>query len=153
MRSIPAIVVLISTLFVAVPGCQSTPATPAAAATPAPSLELVGTEWNCVAIGGAAIESGVRAPTMRFNEDGRVAGATPVNRYGAPFETKKVEQGYELRFGPVVATRMAGEEREMRVESAFTRALETVDSAKLVGDRLELFAGSACVLAFDRAVQ
>jgi heat shock protein HslJ len=89
--------------------------------------QLVGSEWVCIQIDGAAIEDGVGRPTLRFGADGRVSGRSPVNQYGADFT---ICDAGTLELGPVMSTLMAGSDEDMRVESAFMRALE---ASMLVG--------------------
>lgn len=159
MLRIPAKLSLISVLgFVLIaPGCRTAPAPGESgrqpAAEPAQPATLVGTEWTCVEIEGAPVDRAVRAPTLRFDDDGRISGSTAVNRYGATCELVRGAQAFAIRIGPVLATRMAGDQASMRVESSFTRALGSVDSAKVVGASLELWSGKARVLRFDRAAE
>jgi heat shock protein HslJ len=132
-------------------GCQSGPA--AAPDEKLGASSLVGSEWACAEIAGAAIDAGLRAPTLSFNDDGRVTGSTAVNRYNAPYHLSAREKGTGLRFGLLVSTRMAADADAMKVESSFTRALESVDAATMEGGRLKLWSGDSCVLAFDRAAK
>jgi heat shock protein HslJ len=89
--------------------------------------QLVGSEWVCIQIDGAAIGDGVGRPTLRFGADGRVSGRSPVNQYGADFT---ICDAGTLELGPVMSTLMAGSDEDMRVESAFMRALQ---ASTLVG--------------------
>jgi heat shock protein HslJ len=89
--------------------------------------QLVGPEWICVEIDGAAIGDGVGRPTLRFGADGRVSGRSPVNQYGADFT---ICDAGTLELGLVMSTLMAGSDEDMRVESAFMRALQ---ASTLVG--------------------
>jgi heat shock protein HslJ len=74
--------------------------------------------------------------TMEFSTDGRVAGSAGCNRYTGSFK----QDGKALSFGPTAATRRmcVGPEGVMEQEQLFLKALETVATARLEADRLEL---------------
>ena len=81
---------------------------------------LAGEPWRLVRFGpndpvpeGVAIEA-------KF-EKGRISGSTGCNRYNANLEAPTP---YELKVGPVIATRMACPEPQMEAESRFLKALE-----------------------------
>lgn len=112
---------------------------------------LVDTDWVCAEIQGAPVDAKVNAPTLSFDDEGRVTGSTAVNRYNAPYQFSDRAQGFGLRFGLLISTRMAGDEASMRVESSFKKALESVDAATIEAGRLKLWSGQACVLVFNRA--
>ena len=153
MRSIPALLALIPIFLLIAVGCRSAPKSAPAPTERLEAATLVATDWTCAEIRGAAVDPKRKAPTMRFNDDGRVAGATPVNRYNAPYRFSERARGIGLRFGLLVSTRMAADEESMRLESSFTRALESVDAATTEGGRLKLWSGESCVLVFDRAAE
>jgi heat shock protein HslJ len=74
--------------------------------------------------------------TMEFSTDGKVAGSAGCNRYTGSFE----QDGKALSFGPTATTRRmcAGPEGVMEQEQQFLKALESVATARLEADRLEL---------------
>jgi heat shock protein HslJ len=73
--------------------------------------------------------------TLAFAGDGRATGSAGCNTFNAPFES----DGAGLRFGKVATTRrMCAGKGTMDQELAFIRALQTVASARIDGNRLEL---------------
>ena len=90
-------------------------------------VTLAYTEWTLVELDGEPVEVGADelAPNLVLDlEEARVAGSGGVNRLTGHF----VLSGDELRFGPLVTTRMAGPESAMQREDAFLAALERVTS-------------------------
>ena len=103
---------------------------------------LTGADWVL------AGETGARAPFLRF-DGGRVGGLGGCNRFGGKYETS----GEQLSFSPLMATRMACPEQEMKTEQEFFAMLGKVKAMKLEGDRLDLLDGEGKVLAqFTRRV-
>lgn len=113
---------------------------------------LVGPEWVCIEIDGTPIGDGVGRPTLWFGADGRVSGRSPVNQYGADFTLR--DAGV-LEFGLVMSTLMAGSDEDMRIESAFIRALQAstivgITEEKLVLSRRSGGGAVAPTLVFER---
>jgi heat shock protein HslJ len=113
---------------------------------------LAGTAWRVLSYnnGRQAVVSTITGTnlTMAFSGDGRVAGSAGCNNFTAPYTL----DGQKLAIGPAAATRRmcASPERVMEQEQAFLKALETVATARLEGDRLELRAAGgelAAILA------
>jgi heat shock protein HslJ len=102
----------------------------------APSADLSGTKWLLVQLGGDPVEqAGERAPHLVLDPaDSRAYGSGGCNRFTGSFELG----GDELRFGPIVATRMACSDLVMRVETAFFDALASVTRYELDGELLVL---------------
>ena len=103
------------------------------------SRELTGTSWRATAVhdGRGAVVSVVPGTevTMEFGADGRASGSAGCNRWHAGYRSG----GASLRFDPVAATRMACRGEALATqEQAFLKALESVASARVEGDRLEL---------------
>lgn len=71
-----------------------------------------------------------------FPEDNKVAGMASVNLFAGKFSVN----GDQLKIDPGAMTRMAGEERLMRQEDAFVKALAATKSGRINGDTLELLA-------------
>ena len=100
---------------------------------------LAGTAWRVTGYnnGKQAVVSVLSGTTltMAFSAD-KVGGSAGCNRYSAAFTST----GEKLAFGPAAATRMmcAKPERVMEQEQQFLTALETVATARVDGDRLEL---------------
>jgi heat shock protein HslJ len=109
-----------------------------AALAPQPQT-LAGTSWSATAIhnGKGAVASLVAgsAVTLTFGADGQASGSAGCNRYMARYQA----EGSSLRFQPAAATRrMCPGEALMEQERAFLKALESVATARIEGQRLEL---------------
>jgi heat shock protein HslJ len=108
------------------------------------TVTLASTEWTLVELAGEPVEIAEEeiAPTLVLDlEEGRVSGSGGVNRLAGPFTLAEDE----LRFGPLMTTRMAGPEDAMRREQAFFAALDRVRSYELDGRTLTLFAEDQAV--------
>jgi heat shock protein HslJ len=110
------------------------------AAFAAQSQSLAGTSWqvNSFNNGRQAVVSTIVGTdlTLAFSDDGRVAGSAGCNRYNAAY----TQDGRKLTFGPAAATRMACAKPDgvMEQEQQFLKALGTVATARVEGDRLEM---------------
>jgi heat shock protein HslJ len=108
------------------------------------TVPLAYTEWTLVELAGnpVADEGGTRRPTLALDlEESRVSGSGGVNRIAGAF----VLGEDELRFGPMMATRMAGPEQALQREQVFLDALGRVDSFELEGRTLTLLAGGEAI--------
>jgi len=109
---------------------------------------LIQREWVLVGLEGQAVEvAGERArPTLRFDpKDPRVSGMGGVNRYGGGYTI----EGAALKFGPLLATKMAGPPAQNALETRFLWVLEATTSWRLAkGGELELLAGTRVVARF-----
>jgi heat shock protein HslJ len=114
----------------------STEDSPMDAADPEP-IELAGTEWVLVSVGGADMPSAdVPADieiTARFDEE-RVAGVAGCNNYFAGYEV----DGDGLTISKMGMTMMMCPEHVMEWEMAFTSALGSAESYRIDGDTLEI---------------
>jgi len=110
---------------------------------------LAGTSWRVTGYnnGREAVVSVIAGTsvTMAFSADGRVSGSAGCNRYTATYTS----EGPRLTFGAAAATRRmcAQPDGVMKQEQEFLKALETVSSARLEGDRLDLGAASGQLAA------
>ena len=101
---------------------------------------LAGTSWRVTGYnnGKQAVTSVLAGSnlTMEFAAGGKLAGSAGCNPYSVPYKA----EGDKLSLGPAVTTRKmcAEPERVMEQEQLFLRALETVASVRVEGDRLEL---------------
>jgi heat shock protein HslJ len=101
---------------------------------------LAGTSWSVTGYnnGRQAVTSVLAGSnlTMEFAAGGKLAGSAGCNPYSLPYKA----EGEKFFLGPAVTTRKmcAEPERVMEQEQLFLRALETVASARVEGDRLEL---------------
>ena len=100
---------------------------------------LAGTSWRVTGInnGKQAVVSVLPGTnlTLAFAGDGRATGSAGCNTFNAPYEG----EGARLRFGQAATTRkVCAGKGTMDQELAFVRALQTVASARIDGNRLEL---------------
>ena len=101
------------------------------------TVPLAYTQWALVELDGEPVELEALAPNLSLDlEESRVAGSSGVNRFAGTF----VMSEGELRFGPLVTTRMAGPEDAMRLEQRFLEALARVTFYELEGRALTLLA-------------
>jgi heat shock protein HslJ len=105
----------------------------------AQSRALAGTSWRATGInnGRGAVASIVRGTTvtLAFDANGRASGSAGCNSFTAGYEASAPK----LRFkAPAATRRMCAGEGVMEQEAAFLTALESVDTMRFEGDRLEL---------------
>lgn len=81
-----------------------------------------GTSWRIVAVDEQAI---VGEATLVFDDAGRVAGKSVINRYFGSYRA----EGDTLTFGPLGSTMMAGPPEAMAEEQLVLRGLEGVEGA------------------------
>jgi heat shock protein HslJ len=120
----------------------------------AQSQALAGTAWRAVNInnGRGAVVSLVNGTTvtLAFGTDGRISGSAGCNRFTGSY----AQDGRKLSLGAPASTRMACPEPAgvMEQEAAFLKALTTVATARVEGERLEMrTADGALAAMFTRA--
>ncbi|MDX9910409.1 MAG: META domain-containing protein [Phycisphaerales bacterium] len=116
---------------------------------------LVANEWSVASVDGAPPPSGC-VPTLVFSDlvpssgkdvfVGRAGGLAGVNRASAEVT---VGPDDAIRFGPIIATRMAGPEPHMRFERAYLDALQgaTAYTVSIDGMTLTITGGAKVVLS------
>ena len=108
---------------------------------------LAGTSWRITGInnGRQAVVSVLAgtAPTLAFAADGRASGSAGCNS----FNSRYTVDGAHLKFAPPASTRKMCAEPPgvMEQEQQFLAALETVATARIEGDRLELRRGDGAL--------
>lgn len=132
---------LLSVLLLAV-GC----AAPGGRSGDASPASLVGTSWVCRSIDGTAVPAS-DAPTLRFDEDGRIGGSGGVNRYGAELR----RAGSSIEVAPIMSTKMAAEPARMEIETRYFEALRQATRLERSGDELRLLAGDRLLLVLSAA--
>ena len=101
---------------------------------------LAGTAWRVTGYnnGKQAVVSVLAdtALTIAFDADGRASGSAGCNNFTGSY----IQDGDKVTFGPAASTRRmcARPEGIMEQEARFLKALETVSTARLEGDSLEL---------------
>jgi|SRR6187551_3431464 len=104
---------------------------------PSPTWSLTGTVWKLVELNGHPVGEN-KLPSLTLNATtGQVSGMAGINHFNGTFK----QQEAALTFGPMIATRMAGPESAMKLESEFLTALGRVTSWKADGLVLLLLAG------------
>jgi heat shock protein HslJ len=103
--------------------------------------------WSIIALEGVSVEvPAERArPTLIFDaKQKRVSGMAGVNRFSGTYTM----EGESLKFGPLLATKMAGPPELNELEIRYLRALERTAMWRLDGDELELRTGPRVVARF-----
>ena len=101
--------------------------------------ELAGTSWKATAInngkGGVVGVASGSTVSLAFGTDGKASGSAGCNNFTAGYAA----EGSNLRFDPAAVTlKMCAEAVVMEQEAAFLKALESVATARVEEDRLEL---------------
>lgn len=108
-------------------------------ATAAAGPSLAGTSWTVTAIDGAPPIAGRDAPSIAFDGEGRVSGATGCNRFSGGFA---VGDGGTLTLGgdgaALATTRMACTDELNAQETKMLAVLEAVAGYAVEADRLVL---------------
>ena len=118
------------------------------ASTPPPAFPLAGPSWQLVELDGKPVPAteGLQSPTIQFDAASlRASGTAGVNRYTVSYELS----GLALRFGTPAGTKMAGRPEAMAIENAYFKALATVSSWSIAGNKLELKSADKTVLRFQ----
>lgn len=110
-----------------------------------PTVDLGGTDWTLVEMGGTA-DFARLSPSLLFGSDGMVTGFAGCNKFSAPFT---VGDG-DMSLGSLVTTKMACEPPASAVEAAYLEALAgaTTWSVSEVG---QLTLGGVLPLTFRRS--
>lgn len=146
-RCIALIVSGLALLLTAV-GCQSGGGDKPAASVKPPPVQISGSRWALVSLGGKSPE-GDKAITLELSAGQRASGFAGVNHYTTSYELNSAGPGRgTLRFGDIGSTRMAGPEPLMKQETAFLDLLRKTDGYSAEGGLLELTAGGAPTLRF-----
>ncbi|MGD8494657.1 MAG: META domain-containing protein [Gemmatimonadales bacterium] len=126
----------------------SPPATVTVEGTGVPA-SLAGSAWKLADLGGTPALADVDV-TLRFGEDGTVAGRGSCNRYSGPVEVS----GDSISFGALASTRMACPEAISRQEDRFFAALRDADQWEIIDSNLLIFGGSdPAPLRFEPATE
>jgi heat shock protein HslJ len=133
---------MVAAVLAAIVACtkQEPPSPPA---EPAPAdggssgvtYELAGTRWALMRLGDKEVkisEGGREAYIALNSADSSVVGFAGCNRIASTHE----ENGSQLHFGDVIATKMACE--DMPTETALLEALQATTSWRITGSQLEL---------------
>lgn len=134
---------LIVVLAIALSACAMAAQNDQAASSPN-ALQLAGTQWKFVKLGGHVVPSGVNA-TLNFERNGHVSGHAGCNGYGGPWEASDGA----LHFGGMISTKMACLEPAgaMQTERDVFAALRQTARARMQSHRLMLLDANGSALA------
>lgn len=122
------------------------PQTPPGDARPnQPNTALENTRWKLIEVNGQPVTATDNQPEphLRLNSTGkRLEARGGCNGLGGNYEVT----GNQIRFNGIIGTMMACP--ALPTEQAFIKALEATDSFKIVGDKLELYAGEKLLARF-----
>lgn len=114
----------------------------ALAPLPAAAQTLSGAEWRVVELAGGPLPGDV-TPAFTFTADGKVAGHAGCNRFSGGW----AQDGMQLTFTGMAATRMACDPARMETEARMLAALEGVTAMALTpGGALELLGGAGLLI-------
>lgn len=120
---------------------------PAAAETGAKALALE-RAWSLIALEGTPVNVSTEAarPSLVFDGSAkRVSGMAGVNRFGGTYTL----EGQTLKFGALVATKMAGPPELNELETRYLRALGRTNAWRIDGAELKLHNGSVVLARFS----
>ncbi len=111
-----------------------------------PAQTLTGADWHVTTLAGGPLPEG-EAPVITFAEGGRVGGQSGCNRFNGSW----AQDGTQLSFGPLVATRMACPPPRMELERRMFDALARVRAAAITpGGALELLGDQGLLIRAER---
>ena len=102
------------------------------------TIELLARDWVFDEGRGELVEGAEEMPTLHFDESGKFAGFSGVNRFHGKLDTRALVEGL-FDMGSLVSTRKAGSPRAMELESRVFDALERADSCAMRDAELILF--------------
>jgi heat shock protein HslJ len=111
-------------------------------ATSADAVELAGSEWRPVTIGGMHWEE--PEAVVRFEGEGRLAGHSGCNRFAGTYALT----GDTIEIGPLAATKMMCPEPIMAQERALFDALGSAHSYRREGTELTLIGAAGGTVFF-----
>lgn len=134
---------LVLVLAVVLSAC-ATAAQRGPASRPPDALQLAGTHWRFVELGGRDVPSAVKA-TLVFESNGHVSGHAGCNGYGGPW----MASNGALHFGGMISTKMACMEPPgaMSTEHDVFDALRDTSRASLRDGQLILLDANGAALA------
>ena len=140
---LPRLFLLVAALSLA--GLATSCSAPMRDDRPVLTWSLTGTVWKLTSLNGNPVGAN-KLPSLTLDAaTGKVTGMAGVNRFNGTFK----QEGAALTFSPLITTRMAGPEAEMKIESEFLAALSHVTAWKADGLILILLAGETEVARFQ----
>jgi heat shock protein HslJ len=129
-------------ILVIVAACDPTGSGQNTTPEPTTAVDLAGTSWTMVSVGGTPVVEGSGA-AMTFDASGTVSGSTGCNSVNGSYSV----DGAALTFGPLATTRMACEAGLMAQEAAVLEALAGVSGWEIDADgQLHLIGATELVL-------
>jgi heat shock protein HslJ len=124
-------------IAILVAACSASGASPSAGSgSPAP-VGLAGTSWTLADLDGTTPAGA--APTLEFREDGSAGGMSGCNSYNGTYTV----DGNTITFGPLISTKMACEQPQMTMETAYLAALQGATSVAVDEDGNLVLSGPA----------
>lgn len=107
--------------------------------------KLINTKWVLKDLKGSTLPADSKA-TLNFGEGLKVGGKSFCNSYGGSVEIKDDKISLKNLFG----TKMFCEDTDM-AERAYLNALNKVNNAKIVNNKLQLLEDNAVLLIFEKS--
>lgn len=133
----PLVLSLVVLSVMVVPSCR----TPAGVDDSPASL--LDTRWVLASLSGGTITA--PAPTLAFEEEGRVHGSSGVNRFGGDCTI----DGTQIRFGSLMSTKMAGPPERMELERRYLEVLGKATRWSVTKGRLTLADAEGALAVFE----
>lgn len=95
------------------------------------SISLERTGWKLVSWSISSMKADAYEITANF-DDKTMSGKSAVNSYSGDYSI----DGYDITFGPMVSTKMAGTEEAMRAESNFFELMKQVKTLEVAGIKM-----------------
>lgn len=121
-------------------GCASQTSANGAPASVANADALTARTWSLTSLAETPVSVAVERsrPTLAFDpQQKRASGLAAVNRFSGIYSI----EGATLRFGPLLATKMARAAELNELETRYRRALEQTDGWRIEGNSLVLLSG------------
>lgn len=93
---------------------------------------IAGTNWKLAGWSISSQYPGQFEITASF-DDKMISGKSAVNQYNGTYE---LTDDWKITFGPMMSTKMAGPEEDMRAESNYINLLSSVKRCKIEGGQL-----------------
>lgn len=101
-------------------------------ATESSKPTIAGSNWKLAGWSISSQHPGQFEITASF-DDTMISGKSAVNQYSGTYE---LSDDWKISFGPMMSTKMAGPEEEMRAESNYINLLSSVKRCKIEGEQL-----------------
>jgi heat shock protein HslJ len=111
---------------------------------PTGGADLSGTSWVLTAAASASTSPQGRGITLEFTSN-QARGNGGVNSFAGMYTAHPDGQ---LKFGPLISTKKAGDPGRVRIEAEYLKTLDSVTGYSVNAGLLDLFVGPAQVLTY-----